>query len=116
MEFLDKFKKKKGSVNKEDVMTVEKKDRRVLSHVPDSTNKRTNTERRGNSSDNKNNDYEAFLKESKSGVRYVTGFPVHMRSFTVTVDDDMTVIDPSLTLGARVTLKGDLAQKFIRQG
>ena len=33
---------------------------------------------------------------------------------TVTVDDDMTVIDPSLTLGARVTLKGDLAQKFIR--
>ena len=82
MEFLDKFKKKKGSVNKEDVMTVEKKDRRVLSHVPDSTNKRTNTERRGNSNDNKNNDYEAFLKESKSGVRYVTGFPVHMRSYS----------------------------------
>ena len=42
MEFLDKIKKKKGSVNKEDVMTVEKKDRRVLSHVPDSSNKRTN--------------------------------------------------------------------------
>ncbi|MBO4457488.1 MAG: glycosyltransferase family 2 protein [Butyrivibrio sp.] len=84
MEFLDKIKKRNGSVNKEDVMVVEKKDRRALSHVPDSTNKRVNTERRGNSSDNKDNkekDYEAFLKETKSGIRYETGFPVHIRSY-----------------------------------
>ncbi len=33
---------------------------------------------------------------------------------TVTVDDDMTVIDPSMKAGSRVTLEGENALKFIR--
>ena len=33
---------------------------------------------------------------------------------TVTVDEEMTAVDPSLTAGTKVTLKGDTALKFVR--
>ena len=48
MEFLDKIRKKRnGRVNSEDILLREKPDRRLLSYVPDKTEERMPTDRRG---------------------------------------------------------------------
>lgn len=76
MDFLDKFRKKRTKT--EEIMTTEKGDRRLLSHVPDSTHKRSNLDRRHDPG--KGNTYEDYITEEKSGIRYVTGFEVHLKT------------------------------------
>ena len=78
MEFLDKSKKKKK--NLEDVLLVEKKDRRILSHVPDKTKERGDAERRGYESSHIHS-YEDYIAEKTSGIRYITGFDVELKTF-----------------------------------
>lgn len=72
---MRKFRKKEGVI--EDKLVFEKEDRRILSHVPDSTNERKNTDRRGYDPDIENT-YEEYIEEKKSGIRYETGFDVHL--------------------------------------
>ena len=78
MEFLDKSKKKKKNI--EDVLLVEKKDRRILSHVPDKTKERGDAERRGYESSHIHS-YEDYIAEKTSGIRYITGFDVELKTF-----------------------------------
>ena len=72
---MRKFRKKEGVI--EDKLVFEKEDRRILSHVPDKTNERKNTDRRGYDPDIENT-YEEYIEEKKSGIRYETGFDVHL--------------------------------------
>ena len=74
MEFLDKRKRKRGETTK-DVILHEKKDRRLLSYVPDNTAERGSTDRRGHE-DELITSFEEFMNERKSGIRYETGFDV----------------------------------------
>ncbi len=78
MEFLDKSNKKKKNI--EDVLLVEKKDRRILSHVPDKTKERGDAERRGYESSHIHS-YEDYIAEKTSGIRYITGFDVELRTY-----------------------------------
>lgn len=78
MEFLDKVRKRKK--NTEDVLIVEKKDRRILSHVPDKTKERGDGERRGYDTSNIHS-YEDYIAEKTSGIRYITGFDVNVKTF-----------------------------------
>ena len=78
MEFLDKSEKKKKNI--EDVLLVEKKDRRILSHVPDKTKERGDAERRGYEASHIHS-YEDYIAEKESGIRYITGFSVELRTF-----------------------------------
>ncbi|MBR3636120.1 MAG: glycosyltransferase family 2 protein [Lachnospiraceae bacterium] len=74
MEFLDKRKRQRGQTTK-DVILHEKKDRRLLSYVPDNTAERGSTDRRGHEDELVSN-FEEFMNERKSGIRYETGFDV----------------------------------------
>ncbi len=77
MEFLDKIRKRKK--NTEDVLTSQKADRRILNHVPDKTKERGDSERRGYDSD-KIHSYEDYIAEKESGIRYITGFEVVLKT------------------------------------
>ncbi|RKM56898.1 glycosyltransferase family 2 protein [Butyrivibrio sp. CB08] len=77
MEFLDKFRKKE---NIQDVLVTEKQDRRLLSHVPDATHRRSNTDRRAHDPDKKIDRYEDYILEQESGIRYTTGFEVSLKT------------------------------------
>ena len=84
MDFVDKFRKKK--VNTQDILVEEKKDRRLLSHVPDSTHKRSNIDRRAHDPSKKIEKYEDYILEQESGIRYITGFDVrHIDSKIIVV-------------------------------
>ncbi len=75
------FKKsEKSKKNIEDVLLVEKKDRRILSHVPDKTKERGDAERRGYESSHIHS-YEDYIAEKESGIRYITGFDVELRTY-----------------------------------
>lgn len=78
MKFPDKLRKRKK--NTEDVLLVEKKDRRILSHVPDKTKERGSGERRGYDT-SRVHSYEDYIAEKESGIRYITGFDVEVRTF-----------------------------------
>lgn len=81
MEFIDKIKKKKNkSINVEDVLLKEKEDRRILSYVPDKTQERKNDERRGHDYLLLKTDFEEWMHEKKSGVRYEADFDVMLYS------------------------------------
>ena len=95
MDFLDKFRKKRANI--EDIMVEEKKDRRLLSHVPDTTHKRSNVDRRHDAG-KKSDKYEDYIAEEKSGIRYLTGFPVTLRTYfrdSITRSCSGTVVDIS---------------------
>lgn len=71
--------KKKISEPKTDILLVKKKDRRLLPHVPDSENIRTNLDRRGkDTTDNQENDINEFIKSIKAGTRYEANFLIEV--------------------------------------
>lgn len=71
--------KKKISESKADVLLIKKRDRRLLPHVPDSENIRTNLDRRGKATTNnqENNIYE-FIKSIQAGTRYEANFLIEV--------------------------------------
>ncbi|MBQ6587518.1 MAG: glycosyltransferase family 2 protein [Butyrivibrio sp.] len=71
---------KKSKKNIEDVLLVEKKDRRILCHVPDKTKERGDAERRGYEQSHIHS-YEDYIAEKESGIRYITGFDVELKTF-----------------------------------
>ena len=77
MEFLDKIRKKRnGRVNSEDILLREKPDRRLLSYVPDKTEERMPTDRRGSTVGEGGDTYEDVLQFKKSGIRFMVDFEV----------------------------------------
>lgn len=66
-----------------DILTEEKKDRRLLSHVPDADGHRTNRDRRRIKKDANGNEREATFQEyvdsEKQGQRYEVDFPVKIK-------------------------------------
>lgn len=70
---------KKTPESKQDILLVKKKDRRLLPHVPDSENIRTNLDRRGkDTASNQDKDINEFFKSIKAGTRYEANFPVEV--------------------------------------
>ena len=63
----------------QDVLYEEKQDRRLLSHVPDSTGHRSNHSRRGASDILNSDDYVRYEQDAKNGQRYLVDYPVEMR-------------------------------------
>lgn len=78
MALINKTKKEKQNI--EDILLVEKKDRRILCHVPDKTKERGSSERRGYETSNIHS-YEDYIAEKTSGIRYITGFEVEFKTF-----------------------------------
>ena len=62
-----------------DVLYEEKQDRRLLSHVPDSTGHRSNHSRRGASDAMNTEDYVRYEQDAKNGQRYLVDYPVEIR-------------------------------------
>lgn len=75
-------KNRKGKKNIEDILLMEKGDRRILSYVPDATNQRTGVDRRGTDQD-RTESFSDVIQSKKSGIRY-----------KVTYDVKITVICP----------------------
>ena len=63
----------------QDVLYEEKQDRRLLSHVPDSTGHRSNHSRRGATNEINTEDYVRYEQDAKNGQRYLVDYPVEMR-------------------------------------
>lgn len=64
----------------EDILSVTKRDRRLLSHVPDSTGGRTNTDRRNTGSAVlRQQDFEEYIATEMAGQRYEVEYPVLVR-------------------------------------
>jgi len=63
----------------QDVLYEEKQDRRLLSHVPDSTGHRSNHSRRGASEEMNTEDYVRYEQDAKNGQRYLVDYPIEMR-------------------------------------
>ena len=77
MEFLDKIKIFNSSkVNTDDILLKEKPDRRLLAYVPDITEERMTSDRRGSTVGAGGEDYEDILQLKKSGIRYIVNFDV----------------------------------------
>ena len=76
------FGKKKKQTVIEDKLVFEKEDRRLLNHVPDKTHERDNSERRGYELEDVSS-YEEYIEDQISGIRYVTGFDVELKTFAV---------------------------------
>lgn len=71
--------KKKSAQKYSDILLRKKKDRRLLPHVPDIENIRTNLDRRGQqTAQNQSNNINEFMKSIKSGIRYDADFPVEL--------------------------------------
>lgn len=60
----------------EDVLLVEKEDRRLLSNVPDRKKERSNSDRRGKSLSESTLKITDFIEEKKQGVRYKVSYNV----------------------------------------
>jgi hyaluronan synthase len=76
------FGKKNKQTIIEDKLVFEKEDRRLLNHVPDKTHERDNSERRGYELEDVSS-YEEYIEDQISGIRYVTGFDVELKTFAV---------------------------------
>ncbi len=61
--------------SQKDVLLKIKKDRRLLSHVPDPTGQRQISDRRGQDEEG-NKDLDAIICQHKKGIRYITNFSV----------------------------------------
>ncbi|MDY3036443.1 MAG: glycosyltransferase [Absicoccus sp.] len=61
--------------SQKDVLLKIKKDRRLLSHVPDPTGQRQVSDRRGQDEQG-NKDLDAIIRQHKKGIRYITNFSV----------------------------------------
>ncbi len=75
---MDIFRKKK----KVDKLVEAKKDRRLLSHVPDVTNVRSNVDRRAHDPKSDNGRYEDYIFEQNAGIRYNTDFEVTLKTYS----------------------------------
>lgn len=63
-----------------DVLTREKKDRRLLSHVPDASGVRSHRDRRrGNGGGRGPEDFGAYIREDAAGRRYLVDYEVTVR-------------------------------------
>lgn len=66
-----------GAAQTEEVLYTVKEDRRLLSHVPDATGKRS---RRGASAAMESDDYVLYEQDAKNGQRYLVDYPVKIES------------------------------------
>ena len=64
------------SPQEQEILFEEKQDRRLLSHVPDATGKRSNYSRRGAVDTLRTEDYAQYEQNAKSGQRYLVDYPV----------------------------------------
>ena len=64
------------SPEEQEILFEEKQDRRLLSHVPDATGKRSNYSRRGAVDTLRTEDYTQYEQDAKSGQRYLVDYPV----------------------------------------
>ncbi len=64
------------SPQEQEILFEEKQDRRLLSHVPDATGKRSNYSRRGAVDTLRTEDYTRYEQDAKSGQRYLVDYPV----------------------------------------
>ena len=64
------------SPQEKEILFEEKQDRRLLSHVPDATGKRSNYSRRGAVDTLRTEDYAQYEQDAKSGQRYLVDYPV----------------------------------------
>ena len=64
------------SPQEQEVLFEEKQDRRLLSHVPDATGKRSNYSRRGAVDTLRTEDYTQYEQDAKNGQRYLVDYPV----------------------------------------
>ena len=62
----------------QEILFEEKQDRRLLSHVPDATGKRSNYSRRGAVDTLRTEDYAQYEQDAKNGQRYLVDYPVTM--------------------------------------
>ncbi len=76
---LRRNKKGKGQIS-EEVLLELKEDRRLLSNVPDKTNVRTSTDRRGKTYDSSN--INEYIAQKQSGLRYKVDYDVEVICFT----------------------------------
>ncbi|WP_314797338.1 glycosyltransferase [uncultured Selenomonas sp.] len=66
------------SPEEQEILFEEKQDRRLLSHVPDATGKRSNYSRRGAVDTLRTEDYAQYEQDAKNGQRYLVDYPVTM--------------------------------------
>ena len=64
------------SPQEKEILFEEKQDRRLLSHVPDATGKRSNYSRRGAVDTLRTEDYAQYEQDAKNGQRYLVDYPV----------------------------------------
>ena len=64
------------SPEEKEILFEEKQDRRLLSHVPDATGKRSNYSRRGAVDTLRTEDYTQYEQDAKNGQRYLVDYPV----------------------------------------
>ena len=64
------------SPQEQEILFEEKQDRRLLSHVPDATGKRSNYSRRGAVDTLRTEDYAQYEQDAKHGQRYLVDYPV----------------------------------------
>ena len=64
------------SPQEQEILFEEKQDRRLLSHVPDATGKRSNYSRRGAVDTLRTEDYAQYEQDAKNGQRYLVDYPV----------------------------------------
>ena len=64
------------SPEEQEILFEEKQDRRLLSHVPDATGKRSNYSRRGAVDTLRTEDYTQYEQDAKNGQRYLVDYPV----------------------------------------
>ncbi len=82
MGYWEKQRKKRQLIKRkpiEDILLLEKTDRRMLSNVPDATKVRSNSDRRGKETiDSSTVDINAFIREKKAGIRYRVSYQVNV--------------------------------------
>ena len=68
-----------AAAEEEEILYTVKEDRRLLSHVPDSTGHRSNRSRRGATSGMESDDYVLYEQDAKNGQRYLVDYPVKIQ-------------------------------------
>ncbi len=71
-----KLKKRSKKKDVEDILLVQKEDRRLLSNVPDRKGERSNSDRRGKGVNDNNPKVTDFIEDKKSGIRYQVSYQV----------------------------------------
>lgn len=82
MGYWEKQRKKKKNKKEpiQDILLLEKRDRRMLANVPDKTKERSNSDRRGKETvDSADVDINTFIREKKAGIRYRVSYQVTVK-------------------------------------